>query len=310
MIRIWCRSHRSTAVSRKMVGAAAFSTTQPNSTRGSSASARARRLLWIRSRVCSSKSSGRQWNTRVSTRPRCSANRLVCTSAPSARNQEYGAGHGTTSLVADLVTDDRERRVRPHRLHVRAVRPALSIDSACSSSLIVMHVALQALRSGECHTALAGGVTVMASHSLFRRDRRVSRARLRRPLQDVRGRHRRHRIRRGRRHACARACLACRGNGYNTGEKFGYTIIRLLGSGGLGEVYLAQHPRLPRRDDHAISLDRAQRSRTLSPKRRTARSAELRCRKGTPPPAAPRPCARTPRRSPAAPKTFRFQCHP
>jgi serine/threonine-protein kinase len=31
-------------------------------------------------------------------------------------------------------------------------------------------------------------------------------------------------------------------------EFAGYTILRMLGSGGMGEVYLVQHPRLPRRD--------------------------------------------------------------
>ncbi|MDT5257676.1 MAG: serine/threonine protein kinase, bacterial [Mycobacterium sp.] len=40
-----------------------------------------------------------------------------------------------------------------------------------------------------------------------------------------------------------------------SGETFaGYTILRLLGRGGMSEVYLAQHPRLPRRDALKILL--------------------------------------------------------
>jgi serine/threonine-protein kinase len=46
----------------------------------------------------------------------------------------------------------------------------------------------------------------------------------------------------------------------------GYTIVAKLGSGGMGEVYLAQHPRLPRRDalkvlPAAVSADREFRQR-------------------------------------------------
>ena len=45
--------------------------------------------------------------------------------------------------------------------------PAVTVDTACSSSLIAMHLAGQALRSGECDLALAGGVTVLAEPRLF-----------------------------------------------------------------------------------------------------------------------------------------------
>ncbi|MFS8204680.1 beta-ketoacyl synthase N-terminal-like domain-containing protein, partial [Streptomyces sp. CWNU-52B] len=40
--------------------------------------------------------------------------------------------------------------------------PTMSIDTACSSVLVSMHLAANAVRSGECSLALAGGATVMA----------------------------------------------------------------------------------------------------------------------------------------------------
>ncbi|MFF7977234.1 beta-ketoacyl synthase N-terminal-like domain-containing protein, partial [Streptomyces sp. NPDC007905] len=45
--------------------------------------------------------------------------------------------------------------------------PAVTIDTACSASLVALHLASQALRNGECSLALAGGVTVLAGPFLF-----------------------------------------------------------------------------------------------------------------------------------------------